>query len=145
MSADIAAAIWRELLDGQWVVVDRRDASLVRTLVLRRSTEAERSSCAFTPLERALVGMAMRASSLKVMAAQVGLSTSRVADVLAKVRAKLGAPTHADLLRMMGSTGKEALASPPATASVPARAPGRPSMGEKLLPNRMVMLHPTRP
>ena len=98
-----AASIWTELLAGDWVIVERRDRPCERTLVLRRSTDDEKHSCAFTPLERDVVAMAMRAWSLKMMAAELVLSTSRVAEVLARVRAKLGAPTHADLLRMIGS------------------------------------------
>lgn len=98
-----AASIWTELLAGDWVVVERRDGPCERTLVLRRSTDDERRFCAFTPLERDVVAMAVRAWSLKLMAAELGLSTSRVAEALGRVRAKLGAPTHADLLRMIGS------------------------------------------
>ncbi len=96
-------SIWNELLAGQWVVVDRSEDGYRRTLTLRRATEAERAALAFTALEREVVALAMRAQPLKVMAAELGRSTSRVAEVLCRVRVKLGAPTHADLLRMVGT------------------------------------------
>ncbi len=103
MTGTTAETIWNELLAGQWVVVDRREDGERRTLVLRRATEAEQPALAFTPLEREAMSMAMRAQPLKVIAAELGRSTSRVAEVLGRVRAKLGAPTHADLLRMVGT------------------------------------------
>jgi DNA-binding NarL/FixJ family response regulator len=111
-----ANAIWDQLLAGQWVVVERRDRSSERTLVLRKATEHERAARAFTAIEREVVQMAMRAWSLKVMAAELGLSTSRVAEVLAKVRSKLGATTHADLIRMVGSFARPELSVPVAAA-----------------------------
>ncbi len=105
MSDGTAAAIWHELLAGEWVVLDSKEESLRRTLVLRRATAEERPSYAFSEVERAVIAMAMRAWSLKMMGAELGLSTSRVAEILGRIRAKLGAPTHADLLRMVGSFG----------------------------------------
>ena len=134
MVGDVTAAtIWQELLQGHWVVVERRDTSSRRTLILRKATEAERSSRAFTPIERETVNMAMRAWSLKMIAAELGLSTSRVAEVLGRVRAKLGAPTHADLLRMVGTFG--CTRNPPVPARMP-RERNHPLTREKSLPKR---------
>lgn len=105
MNPETPEAIWNELLAGYWVVVDRTEDGHRRTLTLRRAMESERAALAFTPLEREVVALAVRAQPLKVMAAELGRSTSRVAEVLCRVRTKLGAPTHADLLRMVGSFG----------------------------------------
>jgi DNA-binding CsgD family transcriptional regulator len=101
---DTAITLWSELLAGQWVVVDRREEVDRRTLVLRRASESERSTHAFTELEHEVIALAVRAQPLKVMAAELGRSTSRIAEVLGRVRRKLGAPTHADLLRMISAS-----------------------------------------
>jgi hypothetical protein len=100
-----AVTLWKELLAGDWIVIDRYDASARRTLVLRKATNREKPSRAFTALERRVVTMATRAWSLKMMGGELGLGTSRVAEILSSVRAKLGAPTHADFLRMVGTSG----------------------------------------
>jgi hypothetical protein len=135
MSHATAAAIWRELLAGEWVVLDRRDGTCERTLVLRRATAAERRAHALGEVERDVITMAMRAWSLKMMGAELGLSTSRVAEILGRIRAKLGAPTHADLLRMVGSFGAS---SDDGASSVMVGPADVPSTREKSLQNRKV-------
>jgi DNA-binding NarL/FixJ family response regulator len=135
VSETTAAEIWKELLAGEWVVVERRDADAQRTLVLRRATAQETRSHAFTRLERDVLALAMLTWSLKMIAAELNLSTSRVGEVLGRVRAKLGAPTHADLLRMVGSFGLPV--APSAAAVTPRRAiPPNPTPREKSLPKR---------
>jgi DNA-binding NarL/FixJ family response regulator len=129
--------IWNELLAGEWVLVARSDATFRRTLLLRRSTDEERASRAFTPLEREVVTATRHACSLKVIAEDLGLSTSRVAEVLGRVRAKLGASTRADLVRMIGSFGLPAVEAKPVVAPAPRPSGFRP-VSEKFLPARIV-------
>src|SRR5258708_26951566 len=101
MSDVTGATLWNELLAGEWVVVERRDQDSRRTLILRKASEGERKLYAFTALERNVITLAAGAWSLKMIAAELGCSTSRVAEVLGRVRHKLGAATQADLLRMV--------------------------------------------
>jgi DNA-binding NarL/FixJ family response regulator len=107
-----AVAVWRALVAGRWSLVDHFDSDGRRFFIARRNDPRARELADLPLRERQVVSYACLGHSNKLIAYELGLSPSTVATNLARVEAKLGARTRADLIRrcrapVLGLTSEE--------------------------------------
>jgi DNA-binding CsgD family transcriptional regulator len=100
-----AAAIWQQLLRGDWGEVDRIDDGCGRRLVLARfSRSRPRPWHLLSRREKSVVAAVAAGRSNRQIAELLGISVSTVAGHLRTARKKLGDPSRLDLVREWGSS-----------------------------------------
>jgi DNA-binding CsgD family transcriptional regulator len=112
-----AARIWRGLAAGEWRVFSAVDHGGTRHLVLALAAPKERVDWGgLSAHEHAVLAMAGRGVSQKVIAIDVGRSTSSVSGLLRRVRVRLGFASLAELARAyrahLGETSRETSGTP---------------------------------
>jgi DNA-binding CsgD family transcriptional regulator len=86
---DRALALWTELVNGGWSVVDHVEASGRRWVLVRRNPPGERDPSVLTAREREVASHAAMGESDKAIAYALRLTPSCVSTHLASVRRKL--------------------------------------------------------
>jgi DNA-binding CsgD family transcriptional regulator len=89
--------LWTQLLDGRWVVIDRRETETDGTFVLERQP---RGASTLSPRERQVVDLMVQGQSLKYVGLELTLSTSTVATLLRRAMRKLGVESRLELVRL---------------------------------------------
>jgi DNA-binding NarL/FixJ family response regulator len=84
-----AVAIWEALVAGRWSLVDHFDSDGRRFVLAHRNDADVPDARGFTDRERQVLAYAALGHSNKVIAYELGLSTSTVAYHLTRARAKL--------------------------------------------------------
>ena len=93
---------WRALVLGQYSLLDVFDTDGKRFVVARPNVPAARAierAASLTAQERAVLALLAGGASNKLIAYDLGISTSTVAARLASAASKLGTTTHAELVR----------------------------------------------
>ena len=107
---DEAIAIWQAMVAGRWSLLDHFDSDGRRYVLAHRNDPHAPDARGLTLRERQVVAYAALGHSNKVIAYELGLSSSTVGGHLARARAKLALPSGAALQRgpndgMNGSDG----------------------------------------
>jgi DNA-binding CsgD family transcriptional regulator len=89
---DQAIAIWQALVAGRWSLLDHFDSDGRRFIVAHRNDASVPDARGLTLRERQVIAYAALGHSNKVIAYELGLSTSTVGSHLARARAKLPLP-----------------------------------------------------
>lgn len=100
---DEALELWSGLVDGRWSLVDRFESDGRRLLVARRNDPRRIDPRALTAMERAVLPYAAMGHPNKVIAYELGLSETSVANHVASVVEKLGLPSRAALASVLAS------------------------------------------
>ena len=95
---DEALTLWRGLVAGRWSMVDHFDRDGRRMLVARRNAPEAPDPRRLSPRERQIVGFAALGHSNKLIAYELGLSTSAVSTQLANAMGKLGLKSRVELV-----------------------------------------------
>jgi DNA-binding CsgD family transcriptional regulator len=93
-----AVEMWQALVSGRWTLVDRIDSDGKRYFVARQNDPDVVRHHELTRRERQVVGFAALGHSNKLIAYELGLSTSAVAVYLDVAMEKLGVSSRADLI-----------------------------------------------
>jgi DNA-binding CsgD family transcriptional regulator len=88
-NADEAVATWRALVSGRWSLLDHFDSDGRRFVIAHRNDAKVPDERALTLRERQVLAYAGLGHSNKVIAYELGLSTSTVSSHLTRARAKL--------------------------------------------------------
>jgi DNA-binding CsgD family transcriptional regulator len=91
-NADEAVAIWRALVDGRWSLLDHFDSDGRRFVVAHRNDARVADVRGLTLRERQVLAYAGLGHSNKIIAYELGLSTSTVSTHLARARKKMQLP-----------------------------------------------------
>jgi DNA-binding NarL/FixJ family response regulator len=94
-----AVAIWRAMVAGRWSLLDHFDSDGRRFVLAHRNDPHVPDARGLTLRERQVVAYAALGHSNKVIAYELGLSSSTVGSHLARARAKLALPSGAALRR----------------------------------------------
>jgi DNA-binding CsgD family transcriptional regulator len=96
-----AAAVWRELCQGGWAIVDRIDDGCGHRIVLARAVlqATPRPWHLLSPRERTVVQWAATGRTNPEIAAKLGVSVPTVAGYLRAARKKLGWISRIDLIK----------------------------------------------
>jgi DNA-binding CsgD family transcriptional regulator len=95
---DLALAIWRGLVAGQWSLVDRFESDGRRYLIAHRNVPQVTDPRRLSARERQVVAYARLGHSNKLIAYELGLAVSSIGTHLARAMAKLGLRTRRDLI-----------------------------------------------
>lgn len=96
---------WRQLSQGQWVVLDCIDDGHGRRFILARfQRSGERPWHRLSARERMVVAAVAAGRSNREIAETLGISVSSVAGYLRAARRKLGGPRRVDLVREWSSS-----------------------------------------
>jgi DNA-binding CsgD family transcriptional regulator len=97
---EAALELWRGLEYGRWSLVDHFERGGRRYLVARRNAVEFADPRGLTPRERQVVQLASLGHANKLIAYELGLSTSTVGSQLASAVRKLGLRGRLDLIRL---------------------------------------------
>jgi DNA-binding CsgD family transcriptional regulator len=97
---EAAIDLWRALVEGRWSMIDRFDSNGRRLFVARRNDPAARGPRGLTARERQVVGYAALGHSNKLIAYELGLAESTVANHLTDAQLKLGVRTRTELIQI---------------------------------------------
>lgn len=100
---DEALELWSGLVDGRWSLVDRFESDGRRFLVACRNDPRRADPRALTRTERAVLPYAAMGHPNKVIAYELGLSETSVANHVAAVTQKLGLPSRVALTSVLAS------------------------------------------
>jgi DNA-binding CsgD family transcriptional regulator len=106
---DEALALWMPLVTGRWSIVDRFDRDGRRFLIALRNEPRLDDPRALTPRERLVVAFAALGHTNKVIAYDLGMSTSRVGTCLASAARKLGAGSRVELITLVSSLAEQSV------------------------------------
>lgn len=95
-----ALELWRVLVRGEWSLVDRFERDGRRYLVAHRNAPNLRDPRGLKPRERQVVALTALGHSLKLIAYELGLSTSRVWTIRARAMRKLGLRSVVELAQL---------------------------------------------
>ena len=101
MDSSAATTIWRELETGTWKVVDQLQRDHRRYLLAQENAPSARKDSALTARERQVVEYTSLGWSNKVIAYELGVSSSTVSTHLSHAAAKLGLKSRAALIQMV--------------------------------------------
>lgn len=104
-----AIAIWQAMVSGRWSLLDHFDSDGRRYVLAHRNDPQVPDARGLTLRERQVAAYAELGHSNKVIAYELGLSTSTVGTHLARARAKLALPSGA-ALRSGGGDGNRTAA-----------------------------------
>lgn len=99
--ADEALTIWEGLVAGRWSLVDHVDSDGRRFLLAHRNDPNAPDVRGLTLRERQVLGYVAAGHSNKVIAYELGLTTSGVASHLARARRKLGLQSMAAIRELL--------------------------------------------
>ncbi len=102
---EAAVRIWEALVAGRWSLLDHFDSDGRRFIVAHRNDAEVADARGLTHRERQVVAQVALGQSNKMIAYELGLSTSTVANHLASARAKLGLPSAAALRQKVSQNG----------------------------------------
>ena len=101
-SREDPATVWRALVTGGWVVVDRFDEG-GRRYIIARETEGREP---LTPRERRALAAAARGESNKVIAYELGVSLTTISTEINRVMGKLGIESRCELIAVFGALAR---------------------------------------
>ncbi len=104
-SPDRAVDVWKGLVSGRWTLVDHFQSDGKRYVLARRNDVAIDGFAALTERERQVVGYAALGHSNKLIAYEMGISSSTVGVLLHRAARKLGASDRIELIRMYAERG----------------------------------------
>ncbi|MBI2390673.1 MAG: helix-turn-helix transcriptional regulator [Deltaproteobacteria bacterium] len=99
-NGDEAVSMWTALVEGRWTLLEHFDRGGRRYIVAHRNEPRVRGALALSPREEQVAGYAALGHPVKLIAYELGLSSSTVSEHLATAMDKLGVPTRADLARV---------------------------------------------
>jgi DNA-binding CsgD family transcriptional regulator len=94
-----AARIWRELALGHWQVLAAVDAEGTRHVAIAPLPKPPIRWEVLRYRERQVLALAIRGTSQKLIAAELGVAATTVSETLCGARSRLGFLSVADLLR----------------------------------------------
>jgi DNA-binding NarL/FixJ family response regulator len=94
-----ATRIWRELALGQWQIVAAADTEGTRHVAIVPTTKPPIRWEVLRYRERQVLELAARGTSLKFIAAELGVAATTVSETLRGARSRLGFTSVAALLR----------------------------------------------
>ena len=97
---DSALSLWTALVEGRWTLLEHFDRGGRRYLVARRNEPRVRGTLALSPREEQVAGYATLGHPVKLIAYELGLSSSTVSEHLASAMEKLGIETRAELAKV---------------------------------------------
>ena len=101
--------LWRGLVTGEWSIVDEFDADGRRYVVVRRTEPRGRAADrALTFRERQAARLAGSGHANKLIAYEMGLAESTVAEHLKRAARKLGCRSRVDLVRVVAAVAPSA-------------------------------------
>jgi hypothetical protein len=96
-----ALSVWRGLIAGRWSLVESKERSGRRTLLLRRNELPEsRGDDAVACRAASVAGLVARGHSNKFIAYELGLPISTVASDIRRVLSRLGLSRRGELIRL---------------------------------------------
>jgi DNA-binding CsgD family transcriptional regulator len=98
-------ATWQAVVDGRWSLVEHFDSDGRRCFVIRKHGPTEPVSPLLNERERQIVALASVGHSNKLIAYELGLSSSRVATQLTSAARKLGVASRKTLLHAFAVLG----------------------------------------
>lgn len=101
----VATEMWHALVAGRWTLVDWIDRDGRRFYIARQNDPRVAKLHALSMRERQVIGYAMLGHSNKLIAYELGVSPSTVANHLATAAAKLGVRSRAALVKAAVSLG----------------------------------------
>jgi DNA-binding NarL/FixJ family response regulator len=102
VGAIVARTLWTGLVTGAWSIADHFDRDGRRWVVAVKNAAAS-ASRALSSRQAEVVARAASGKSLKVVAAELSLSTSTVSAHLSCAMRKLGVENRIELVRVMGA------------------------------------------
>lgn len=102
-SADEALALWRGLVAGRWSLIDRFDTDGRRYYVAHPNPPGVVDVRRLSRREREVARLVSRGYSSKLIAYELGTSSSTVATRLQSLRRKLRAPSHVALVQVLNA------------------------------------------
>jgi two-component system nitrate/nitrite response regulator NarL len=109
-----ALELWRGLVDGSWTLADYFESDGRRYLVARRNEPTPLAPCTLSLRERQVLAFAARGQSNKLIAYQLGLSTSTVGVHLSRAVRKLGVGSRMEAVRAFRRMERESRNAPDA-------------------------------
>jgi DNA-binding CsgD family transcriptional regulator len=104
---DEAVGLWRALVRGEWSLIDRFDSDGRRFVVAHRNTpRSGDAGGALTVREAHAAALLARGYSNKLIAYELGVAPSTVADMLGRACKKLGAASTVELVRLLRERAK---------------------------------------
>ncbi len=98
-----ALETWTALVEGRWSLVDHFDTDGRRFVVVRRNDPRVPDPRRLTLRERQVVAYVALGRSNKMVAYEMGLSQSTIADHLGSALRKLGLKTRGELVRVLSA------------------------------------------
>jgi DNA-binding NarL/FixJ family response regulator len=96
-------SLWRGLLSGRWSIIRHFERDGRRFLLARRNDPEASGSSPLTTLERQIAGYAALGHSSKLIAYELGLAPSTVAERLQLAISKLGVRSRSELIQLFAS------------------------------------------
>ena len=100
-----ALALWRVLVSGEWSLVDRFDSDGRRYLVAHENPPSLRDPRGLSPRELQVLTLTGVGHSVKLMAYELGLTSSVVSSTRRRAMRKLGIGTLAELAQLFPRAG----------------------------------------
>jgi DNA-binding CsgD family transcriptional regulator len=97
--------LWRALIAGRWSIVDHVENDGKRFVLARRNQPDVREPAALTRRERQVAAYAALGHSNKLIAYELGLSSTTIATHLARALEKLGLDSRRELVQVLGPVG----------------------------------------
>ena len=94
-----AVELWRGMVDGRWTLIDGWDSAGKRVILARRAVPDDPHH-PLSGVERHVLGLAGLGCSNKLIAYEVGISATRVSELLHSGLRKLGLRSLVELLRL---------------------------------------------
>jgi DNA-binding NarL/FixJ family response regulator len=96
-------SLWRGLLSGRWSIIRHFERNGRRVLIARRNDPRSPGFAPLTAQERKIAGYAALGHSSKLIAYELGLAPSTVAERLQVAIAKLGLRSRSELIKLFSS------------------------------------------
>jgi DNA-binding CsgD family transcriptional regulator len=103
---EAALALWRDLVDGRWSVVDHVEADGRRWVLARRNAPGDGDPKALTRRERDVAAGAALGRANKLIAYQLGVAPSTVSDPLESALRKLRLASREELIAFFRGAGR---------------------------------------
>ncbi len=105
-----ALSLWTALVEGRWTLLEHFDRGGRRYLVARRNEPRVRGTLALSSREEQVAGYAAIGHPVKLIAYELGLSSSTVSEHLASAMQKLGLDNRAELARLWAGASRMPMA-----------------------------------
>jgi len=100
---DRSVSLWRALLSGRWSIIRHFERNGRRVLIARRNDPRSPGFAPLTAQERKIAGYAALGHSSKLIAYELGLAPSTVAERLQIALSKLGIRSRSELIQLFSS------------------------------------------